>query len=129
MAITYSQPQKENREENDFHLFTGAIMDPFKTGPTGLFATALVPLGKSGRFHLVWYQNRPQLQTGQFPLTQRVSSQWPRFNQLPDGRNCLKTVYGESVLTQIAKIKMTGSIIGPVGKKKKKINKRLKKLK
>ena len=35
-------------------------------------------------------------------------------------RNCLKTVYGESVLTQIAKIKMTGSIIGPVGKKKKK---------
>ena len=33
-------------------------------------------------------------------------------------RNCLKTVYGESVLTQIAKIKMTGSIIGPVGRKK-----------
>ena len=25
-------------------------------------------------FHLVWYQNRPQLKTGQFPLTQRVSS-------------------------------------------------------
>ena len=47
-------------------------------------------------------------------------------------RNCLKTVYGESVLTQIAKIKMTGSIIGPVGKKikfKKKLNKRFKKLK
>ena len=41
-------------------------------------------------------------------------------------RNCLKTVYGESVLTQIAKIKMTGTIIGPVGKeikKKKKIKK------
>ena len=35
-------------------------------------------------------------------------------------RNCLKTVYGESVLTQIAKIKITGSIIGPVGKKIKK---------
>ena len=35
-------------------------------------------------------------------------------------RNCLKTVYGESVLTQIAKIKMTGSIILPVGKKIKK---------
>ena len=35
-------------------------------------------------------------------------------------RNCLKTVYGESVL----KIKMTGSIIGPVGKIfKKKIKK------
>ena len=33
-------------------------------------------------------------------------------------RNCLKTVYGESVLTQIAKIKMTRSIIGPVRKKK-----------
>ena len=33
-------------------------------------------------------------------------------------RNCIKTVYGESVLTQIAKIKMTGSIIGQVGKKK-----------
>ena len=36
-------------------------------------------------------------------------------------RNCIKTVYGESVLTQIAKIKMTGSIIGPVGKKIKQI--------
>ena len=31
--------------------------------------------------------------------------------------NCLKNFYGESVLTQIAKIKMTGSIIGPVGGK------------
>ena len=27
-------------------------MDPFRTGPTGLFATALVSLGKSGRFSL-----------------------------------------------------------------------------
>ena len=36
-------------------------MDPFKTVPTGLFATALVSLGKSGRFHFVWYQNRLQL--------------------------------------------------------------------
>ena len=91
-------------------------MDPFKTGPAGLFATALVSLGKSGRFSLGVYQNRPQLQTGQFPLTQRVSSQWPRFNQLRDGQKLPKTVYGESVLTQIAEIKMTGSIIGPVGK-------------
>ena len=119
MATTYSQPQKENREENDFHLFTGSIMDTFKTGPTGLFATALVSLGKSGRFYLVWYQNRPQLQTGQFHLTQRVMT--AVHNELVlisygMDRNCLKTVYGESVLTQIAKIKMTGSIIGPVGK-------------
>ena len=90
MATTYYQPQKENREENDFHLFTGLVMDPFKTGPTGLFPTALVSLDKSGRFHLVWYQNRPQLQTGQFPLTQRVSSQWPRFNQLRDGQKLPK---------------------------------------
>ena len=52
MATTYSQPQNENREENDFHLFTGSIMDLFETGPTGLFATALVSLGKSGRFSL-----------------------------------------------------------------------------
>ena len=52
MATTYSQPQDENRVENDFHLFTGSIMDPFKTGPTGLFATALVSLGKYGRFSL-----------------------------------------------------------------------------
>ena len=94
--IKYSQPQKENREENDFHLFTGSIMDPFKTGPTGLFATALVSLGKSGRFHLVWYESRPQFknckppETGQFPLTQRVSSQWPRFNQLRDGQKLPK---------------------------------------
>ena len=27
-------------------------MDPFKTGPTRLFAAALVSLGKSGRFSL-----------------------------------------------------------------------------
>ena len=38
----------------------------------------------------MWYQNRPQLQTGQFPLTQRVSSQWPRFNQLRDGQKLPK---------------------------------------
>ena len=48
-------------------------MDPFKTGPTGLFATALISLGKSGMFHLVWQQNRPQLQTtgakSQFTMT------------------------------------------------------------
>ena len=31
-------------------------------------------------------------------------------------RNCLKIVYGDSVLKN-AKIKMTGSIIGPAGKK------------
>ena len=68
---TYSQPQKENREETDFHLFTGSIMDPFKTGPTGLFAAALVSLGKSGRF-------------------QRVSAKWPRFNQLRDGQKLPK---------------------------------------
>ena len=42
----YSQPQKEN----DFHLFTGSIMDPFKNGPIRLFATALVSSGKSGIF-------------------------------------------------------------------------------
>ena len=41
-------------------------------------------------FHLVWYQNRPQLQTSQFPLTRRVSSQWPRFNQLRDGQKLPK---------------------------------------
>ena len=92
-------------------------MDPFKTGPTGLFATALVSLGKSGRFHLVWYQNWPQLQTGQFPLTRRVSSQWPRFHRLRDGQKLQKIVYGESVLNKIAKIEMTSSIIGPAGKK------------
>ena len=68
MATKYSQPQNENREENNIHLFTGSIMDPFKTGPTGLFATALVSLCTSGRFQLVWYQNRPQLQTRQFPF-------------------------------------------------------------
>ena len=36
----------------------------------------------------MWYQNRPQLQTGQFPLTQ--NSQWPRFNQLRDGQKLPK---------------------------------------
>ena len=94
-------------------------MDPFKTGPTELFATALVSLGKSGRFHLVWYQNRPQLQTGQFPLTRSVSSRRPRFHRLRDGQKLQKIVlsYGESVLIKnCAKIKMSGSIIGPGGK-------------
>ena len=76
MATTYSQPQNENREENDFHLFTGSIMDPFKTGPTGLFATALVSLGKSGGFSL-----------GVIPKP----TAWPRFNQLRDGHKLPKT--------------------------------------
>ena len=67
-------------------------MDPFKTGPTGLFATALVSLGKSGRFSLGVLPKPTAiiLQTGQFPLTQRVSSQWPRFNQLRDGQKLPK---------------------------------------
>ena len=38
----------------------------------------------------MWYQNRLQLQTVQFPLTQRVNSQWPRFNQLRDGQKLPK---------------------------------------
>ena len=52
-------------------------MDPFKTGPTGLFATALDALGKSGRFHngLV-------------------------FIGYGMDRNCLKIVHDESVLTK-----------------------------
>ena len=37
-AVTVQIPHKNDiyyfREENDFHLFTGSIMDPFKTGPT-----------------------------------------------------------------------------------------------
>ena len=95
-------------------------MDPFKTGPTGLFATALVSLGKSGKFHLVWYQHRPQLQTGHFTLPRRVSSQWPRFHRLRDGQKLPKNrlyINGESVLKKIAKIKITGSIIGLDGNK------------
>ena len=118
MATKYYQPQKENREENNIHLFTGSIMDPFKTGPTGLFATALVSLGKSGRFHVVWYQNRPQLQTDQFNLTRRVSSQWPRFHRLRDGQKLPKNRLWRICIKKkkIAKIKMTGSIIGPAGK-------------
>ena len=112
MATTYSQPQNENREENDFHLFTGSIMDPFKTGPTGLFAMALVSLGKSGRFSLgvvpkpTAIANRPVSFDAMSQFTK-----WPRFNQLRDGQKLPKNRYGESVLTQIAKIKMTGSIM------------------
>ena len=137
MATTYSQPQNEIREENDFHLFTGSIMDPFKNGPTGLFATALVSLGKSGRFSLgVVPKPTAILQTGQFPFTQSVSSQWPRFNQLRDGQklpknrlwricinsNCenqndwLDYWSGRKKIKKkknSTKIKITGSIIGP----------------
>ena len=96
-SFKYSQPQTENRKENNIYLFTGSIMDPLKTGPSGLFATALVSLGKSGLFYLVWYQNRLQLQTGQFPLARRASSRWPRFHRLRDGQKLPKIVYGESV--------------------------------
>ena len=85
-------------------------MDPFKTGPTGLFATALVSLGKSGRFHLVWYRN---CKPASF-LWREESG--PVFNGYGIDRNCLKIVYGDSVLKN-AKIKMTGSIIGSGGKK------------
>ena len=96
-------PLKQNREENNIHLFTGSIMDPFKNGPTGLFATALVSLGKSGTFHLVWYHNRPQLQTGQFRLARIVSSLRPRFHRSGMDRNCLKIGYGDSVLQKMRK--------------------------
>ena len=86
MATTYSQHLNENREENDFHLFTGSIMNPFKTGPTGQFATGLVSYGKSGRFSLGVVPKPTATANRQFPLTQKVSSQWPRFNQLRDGQ-------------------------------------------
>ena len=103
-------------------------MDPFKTGPIGLFATALVSLGKSGGFSLgvilkpTAIANRPvsfdaeSVQNGLVLISYGMDI------------NCLKTVFGESVLTQIAKIKMTGSIIGPVGKKIK-FKKKIKKIK
>ena len=46
-------PFKKPRK-NNIHLFTGSIIDPFKTGPTGLSASALlIGLGKSGSFHVV----------------------------------------------------------------------------
>ena len=90
MATSYSQHQNENREENDFNLFTGSIMDPFKTGPTGLFAMALVPLGKSGRFSLGVVPKPTAIAKRPVFLTQRVSSQWPRFNQLRDGQKLPK---------------------------------------
>ena len=51
-------------------------MDPFKTGPTGLFATALVSLGKSGRFSL---------------------GVVPKPTAIADGQKLPKIVYGESV--------------------------------
>ena len=104
-------------------------MDPFKTGPTGLFATALVSLGKSGRFSLGVVPKPTAIANrlvsfdakGQFTMKKKKKKKLyltpNRFNQLRDGQKLPKTVYGESVLTQIAKIKMTGSIMGPVGKK------------
>ena len=63
------------RKENDFHLFTGSIMDPFKTGQPDCLLRPKFHWANLEGFHLMWYQNRPQLKTGQFPLTQRVSSQ------------------------------------------------------
>ena len=99
-AVTVQIPHKNDidyfREENDFHLFTGSIMDPFKTGPTRrTVCYGRRFIGKIGKV------SKPTAiaNRGQFPLTQRVSSQWPRFNQLRDGQQLPKTVYGESVLT------------------------------
>ena len=40
------------------------------------------------------------------------------FHRLRDEQKLPKIVYGESGLKKVAKIKMTGSIIGPAGKKK-----------
>ena len=73
-------------------------MDTFKTGPTGLLATALVSLGKSGRFHLVWYQIRSKMAS--FSSVLRDGQKLPKHRLW---RICIK---------KKAKIKMNGSIIG-----------------
>ena len=91
MATTYSQPQNENREENDFHLFTGSIMDPFKTGPTGLFATALVSLGKSGRFSLGVIPKPTAIAIRPVSFDAKSQFTMASFNQLRDGQKLPKT--------------------------------------
>ena len=73
--------------------------------PTSSLPYLINAIARSGRFHLVWYQNRPQLQTGKFPFMRRVSSQWPRFHRLRDGQKLPKIVYGESVLKKLRKWK------------------------
>ena len=109
MATKYSQPQNENRVENNIHLFTGSIMDPFKTGPTGLFATALVSLGKSGKVSL-----------GMVPKPAAIANQPVPFDtksQVTVASFSTVTGWTETAcINKIAKIKMTGSIIDPGGK-------------
>ena len=69
-------------------------MDPFKTGPNGMFATALVSLEGSVHDGLVL------IGYGMY-------------------RNCLKLFMANLYFFLNAKIKMTDSISGPAGKKKK----------
>ena len=88
-------------------------MDPFKTGPIGLFATAIVSLGKSGRFRLVWCNCK----TASFLWREESVHDGPVFIGYGMDKNCLKIIYGDTVFKNYAKIKMTGSIIGPAGKK------------
>ena len=66
-------------------------MDPFKTGPTGLFATALVSLGKYGRFSLGVVPKPTAIANR--PVSFDAKSQFtklPRFNQLRDGQKLPK---------------------------------------
>ena len=77
---------------------------------------------------MVCYQNRQQLQTGQFPLARRVSSRWPRFHRLRDGQKLPKIVYGESVLKKNCENQNDWLDYGS-GRKKKCITKLKKKIK
>ena len=61
-------------------------MGPSKTRPFKPFATAVVSLGKSGR-----YQNRP------VSVDVKSRFRWPRFHRLTDGNKLPKIVYGDFV--------------------------------
>ena len=95
-------------------------MDPFKTEPTGLFATALVSLGNSGRFSLgvvpkqTAIANRPV----PFDANDLVLISFNRFWRICINTNCENQngwldYWSGREKKKKKKKKITGSIIGP----------------
>ena len=76
-------------------------------------------MGKSGRFHLA-IASRP------VSFDTKSQKQCPRFHRLRDGYKLPKNRLWRICIKKIAKIKMTGSIMGPAGEKKVKSKNKIK---
>ena len=81
-------------------------MGPSKTEPSGPFATALVSLGKSGRYQ----------KPANFLWREESVHGGLVFIGYGMNRKCLKSIMATLYLKKKARKKMTGSIICPAGK-------------